>query len=279
MADMTFAEAKEKLSKQEYQQFLKEQGVSEVTANFYAGIETGKITGDYTVKKSEKKEEKEMADSNDFMGWMLPGGEEAAHKEEAAPAADGKKPLHIAVGESLNKFGVSPTKDLYGVHAEEHGSAWVAPKKQFQALTKAMWQMGYRPGGKGIFKRGPVQIDMGQDADNVFLYITDDNGPKVVTPGSAAKKKEAVTKKEQDGNHPANHYLVVEDKEQPTTWHLLVKDSEGEPDRKHMGAAYAALTVGFRGNKYAGPDKDKALKALKEMYHEMGENFPGEGEE
>ena len=31
-----------------------------------------------------------------------------------------------------------------------------------------------------------------------------------------------VTKTEQDGNHPASHYLMVEDTQKPTTWHLRV---------------------------------------------------------
>lgn len=293
ISNMLISEAKAKLSKEDYLEFLEKRGIrSEVTANFLAGLETGEVKGDYIVTAAKdnksRKKELEMDEHIGFMNWMMPGVKETnkAKDEDAdvappAPASgvdeSGKKALHIAVGESLSKFGVKPTKDLYGVHAEEHGSAWVAPKEQFQALTKAMWQMGYRPGGKGIFKRGAVQIDMGQDDKNVYVYITDDNGPKVVVPGQSIKKKE-VTKKEADGSHPADHYLVA-DSDDPGEWALLVKDADGNPDRRHMGAAFAALTVGFRGNKYKGPGKEEALKELKSMYHELGENYPGEGEE
>ncbi len=257
---MLLSEAKKTLSPEKYLAFLKKQGLSEQTANFIAGIETGEVKGDYTVieKKQKELEMDENTNTADmgFMSWMTPG---VAIKEAGdAPAAEasttdetGKKALHITVGESLSKYGVQPTKDLYGVHAEEHGSAWVAPKNQFQALTKAMWQMGYRPGGKGIFKRGAVQIDMGQDDKNVFVYITDDNGPKVVVPGSAMKKKEAPS------------YL----------------DANGQPDRRLMDIAYAALTVGYHGQKYKGADRAEALAALIDIYHSMGENYPGEGEE
>ncbi|HLI03855.1 MAG TPA: phage protease [Terriglobia bacterium] len=85
-----------------------------------------------------------------------------------------------------------------------------------------------------------------------------------------------VTKKEADGEHPSSHYLVVEDPEKPTTWHLRVKGTDGKPDHRLMGAAWAALHKGYRGNKYEGPNKAEALRKLTAMYHAEGLDLPSE---
>jgi hypothetical protein len=84
------------------------------------------------------------------------------------------------------------------------------------------------------------------------------------------------TKSEVDGDHPASHYLVVEDSEKPSTWHLPVKDSNGKPDHGRMGGAWAALHSGFRGKKYEGPDKAKALAKLIALYKSEGMDTPSE---
>lgn len=89
----------------------------------------------------------------------------------------------------------------------------------------------------------------------------------------------AVMKSESDGKHPASHYLVVEDANAPSTWHLRVRDVDGKVDHRLMGAAWAALHEGYRGNKYAGPDKEKALEKLKALYDREGMAEPGEREE
>jgi len=73
--------------------------------------------------------------------------------------------------------------------------------------------------------------------------------------------------------YPAGDFLVVEDSESPDTWHLQVKRN-GEPDHGLMGAAFAALTVGYRGNKYEGPDKAKALAKLKALYSSEEMDLP-----
>jgi len=67
---------------------------------------------------------------------------------------------------------------------------------------------------------------------------------------------EAVTKTVDGKPRPAGDFLVVEDAEKPSTWHLPVKVN-GKPDRKLAAEAWAALFSegGFRGQKYAGPDK------------------------
>lgn len=78
--------------------------------------------------------------------------------------------------------------------------------------------------------------------------------------------KAAPTKSEEDGNHPASHYLVVEDPQAPSTWHLRVRNANGAVDHRLMGAAWAALHGGYRGNKYAGPNKGQALAKLRRLY-------------
>ena len=69
-------------------------------------------------------------------------------------------------------------------------------------------------------------------------------------------------------------YLVVEKPEgKKPKYHLQVKKN-GKLDARLLGAAHASLTVGFRGNKYEGPDKEKALSKLKKLYKEAGLIWP-----
>jgi len=86
------------------------------------------------------------------------------------------------------------------------------------------------------------------------------------------------TKKEADGEHSAGDYLVVDDPESPSTWHLRVK-SGGKPDHTLMGAAWAALHGGYRGNKYEGPNKSAAIDKLKKMYSSENMDTPGQNME
>ena len=88
---------------------------------------------------------------------------------------------------------------------------------------------------------------------------------------------ETATKSESDGDHPASHYLVVEDPKKSSTFHLRVKNAKGDVDPKLMGAAHAALLGGgFRGQKYQGPNKDEAIKKLKGLYKSKNMDLPGE---
>lgn len=48
--------------------------------------------------------------------------------------------------------------------------------------------------------------------------------------------------------------------------HLPYTDANGNPSHKLMGAAWAALHGGYRGNKYEGKGKDAALAKLKSIY-------------
>jgi hypothetical protein len=60
------------------------------------------------------------------------------------------------------------------------------------------------------------------------------------------------------------------------TTHLPVTDDSGKPNHNLMGAAWAALHGGYRGNKYEGPDKDKAITELKSLYDKEGMEPPSE---
>jgi HK97 family phage prohead protease len=58
--------------------------------------------------------------------------------------------------------------------------------------------------------------------------------------------------------------------------HLPYTDASGNPDHRLCGAAFAALTNGYRGNKYAGPSKAEALAKLKKIYAAQAWDLPSE---
>lgn len=68
----------------------------------------------------------------------------------------------------------------------------------------------------------------------------------------------------------AMQYLVPDGK------HLPYTDANGKPSHRLMGAAWAALHGGYRGNKYEGPGKDSAIAKLKKVYHAEGMTPPDE---
>jgi hypothetical protein len=70
----------------------------------------------------------------------------------------------------------------------------------------------------------------------------------------------------------ATKFLVPDGK------HLPYTDEDGKPDHHLMGAAWAALHGGYRGNKYEGADKQKAIERLKAIYKEEKMDTPGDGE-
>lgn len=88
----------------------------------------------------------------------------------------------------------------------------------------------------------------------------------------------AVTKREDGVEYPARAYLVAEDPQKPTTWHLRVMSWRGGKlvyDHGMMGNAKAALTSpgGHRGNPYEGPQKTEATRKLKKLYIQEGIEF------
>jgi len=86
----------------------------------------------------------------------------------------------------------------------------------------------------------------------------------------ATVRREATQKDANPGD-----YLVVEDREKPSTWHLQVRRN-GKPDHGLMGGAWAALHGGYRGNKYAGPGKAAALSKLRALYASEKMPMPSE---
>jgi DNA-directed RNA polymerase subunit RPC12/RpoP len=100
---------------------------------------------------------------------------------------------------------------------------------------------------------------------------------QVWQPGDVASIAEALTKKISGYAHPKGDFLVATGAE-VGTWHLPVKKS-GKPDHRLMGAAKAALTKGYRGNKYEGPNKAAALTKLKALYKSEGMEFASESAE
>src|SRR5207245_66196 len=56
----------------------------------------------------------------------------------------------------------------------------------------------------------------------------------------------------------------------------LPTTTDGKIDHRLMGAAWAALHGGYRGNKYQGPGKEEALSKLKKLYERENMDLPGE---
>lgn len=86
--------------------------------------------------------------------------------------------------------------------------------------------------------------------------------------------EEAATKTVDGKSRPRGDFLVAEDPDKPSAWHLPVKVN-GKLDRRLVGAAWAALHGGYRGQKYGGPDKAAAIKKLKGIYKAQGWETPG----
>lgn len=84
-------------------------------------------------------------------------------------------------------------------------------------------------------------------------------------------EEKEIMKSEGDGKHPRSHYLVTTS-DNVTDWHLRVRGMDGKPNHTLMGAAWAALHGGYRGNKYEGPNATEALSKLKKLY--ASENMP-----
>jgi len=101
------------------------------------------------------------------------------------------------------------------------------------------------------------------------IYVPNPNDRRWVKKETGEKEEndlmEEVTKTIGGESRPAGDFLVVIDAEKPSTWHLPVKKN-GKPDHRLMGAAWAALHAGFRGNTYDGPQKSEAISKLKTLY-------------
>ena len=90
---------------------------------------------------------------------------------------------------------------------------------------------------------------------------------RVVGDGRTLAEVLAEVSKTVDGvQYPASAFLVVGDPDSVGTWSLRVRDENGDIDRRLLGAAWAALHGGYRGNVYEGPDKEAAIRKLTALY-------------
>src|SRR5579884_2254581 len=105
------------------------------------------------------------------------------------------------------------------------------------------------------------------EAINQVPEGTPEDNAHEIAKTACANQGRSVTK---ESGSPGD-YLVVEDPKESSKWHLQVR-ANGKPDHRLMGAAWAALHGGYRGNKYEGPDKEKAIERLKALY--KSENMP-----
>lgn len=134
---------------------------------------------------------------------------------------------------------------------------------ELRGLLKKTWKELEGMAAQGAGRRGVAQAE-------TALSSYQNNSI-----GEAMAKTKTVNGK----SVPAGSFLVVEDPASPSSWHLQVKDENGEIDHRLMGAAFAALTKGYRGNKYEGPEKAKALTALKALYKAEGMDLPADNAE
>ena len=75
----------------------------------------------------------------------------------------------------------------------------------------------------------------------------------------------------------AKQFLVIDSEGKG---HLPVRDSVNGPLNHHlMGAAWAALHGGYRGNKYEGPGKEAAITRLESLYKSAGMDLPSTASE
>ena len=87
------------------------------------------------------------------------------------------------------------------------------------------------------------------------------------------EENKAVTQKRGKESRTSSQFLIVGDKEKPDTWNLPTHQG-GKLSPRLLGAVHAALTVGYRGNKYEGEGKEGALKKLKRLYQKAGLKWP-----
>ncbi|MGC9995221.1 MAG: phage protease [Terriglobia bacterium] len=74
------------------------------------------------------------------------------------------------------------------------------------------------------------------------------------------------------GRASLKQYLIVDENGKG---HLPVRDTPDGPLNHHlMGAAWAALHGGYRGNSYEGPGKNAAIEKLKALYRAEGMDMP-----
>lgn len=189
--------------------------------------------------------------------------------EDINPALKGIKPkITLAHANLIAKWADAMEQAENG--PENPWAAAIAQFKKLYRVEDGKWvKRNIKEGAtmRGYFTSGTATVeisalDVGGEAipvgDLVGAYLEaaddDDLG-------------EATMKTVDGEKFPSTDFLVVEDAEKPSTWHLQVKRHD-KADHRLMGGAKAALTSpgGHRGKKYEGPDKAAAIKKLKALY-------------
>lgn len=146
--------------------------------------------------------------------------------------------------------------------------------------TENAWPVAISQFKKAYEVEGDGWVKKAEDEEEVdHVQINDELVPLTEVVAGYLSSREAKTKTVGDKNLPSNAFLVVPDEEKPSTWSLPVYDENGDPDHALMGAAWAALHKGYRGNKYEGEGKADAIKKLKALYKKEKMVTPSESEE
>jgi hypothetical protein len=117
------------------------------------------------------------------MSGMKTQAQLAAEQAENKPKKDAAAAIenlpfktHTELGKALSEFGVSSTKDAYGQGPEAHGSAWRAKGNKTTQIQGWLEEQGFKKKGAYAWKLANFRVDVGKDARNTYLYITDDEG-------------------------------------------------------------------------------------------------------
>lgn len=192
---------------------------------------------------------------------------------------------------------VGPDGELAGCHEDTQAAmaqATAIMKNEGKALTsegeKCGPEMGYAYGGVTTFA-DMMAMEEAQEAmhetyklTNTFSQLAANimHSPDIEDKPTALKAlaeeyaglvESAMAQKAYDEDNKAEDagYLVTGDEGD----HLPTRKN-GKLDHRLMGAAWAALHGGYRGNKYEGPGKAAAIAKLKKLYEQEGMETPGE---
>jgi len=140
-----------------------------------------------------------------------------------------------------------------------------------------------------LFVREDETMATAKEKIEAFTKLVGDKAEEILLAAGLVEKEAesaGVVSKEEDvpaevedkaASKEPGDYLVVEKPGdgKADVLHLQVKKN-GVIDHGLMGAAHAALTSpeGFRGNPYAGPEKDAAIAKLKKMYADESMTWP-----
>jgi len=169
--------------------------------------------------------------------------------------------------------------DVVGVGAADMGPVSFSELKAEEAALQASLEVNLMASEfprmvRRIFNRPDVEDKDGALATlaNEFVTLARET---METEIKEAAEKQKPMKTVGGEKYPASDFLVVEDAQKSTTWHLQVSRN-GKPDRGLASAAWAALFSpgGHRGNQYQGPNKTGAQTKLRAFYRKNDWELP-----